>query len=90
MIMLTWFTSDMSLDTHHVILLSDSDIEDALSSSTTIVLPVTLTPPLAPLNCYRNKVFLSFSPYIECRLVEYSDLILMDLLDNILWMTPRS
>lgn len=74
MIMLTWFTSDMSSNTHPVILLSDFDIEDALSSSTTIVLPVTLTPPLAPLNCYRNKAFLSSSPYIECRLVEYSDL----------------
>lgn len=74
MIMLTWFTSDMSSDTHLVILSSDSDIEDALSSSTTIVLPVTLTPPLVPLNCYRNKAFLSSNPYIECRLVEYSDL----------------
>ena len=73
-ILVTWFTSDMSSDTHPDILLPDSDIEDALSSSTTIIPPVTRIPPLALLICYRNKVFLSFSLYIECRLIEYSDL----------------
>ena len=52
----------MSSDTHPVILSSDSDIEDALSFSTTIVLPVTLTPPLAPLICYRNKSFPIIQP----------------------------
>ena len=73
-IILTWFTSDTSSDTYPVILLSDSDIEDALPSSATIIPLVALTPPLALLICHRNRVFLSFSPYIECRLVEYSDL----------------
>jgi hypothetical protein len=60
--MLTWFTSDMSSDTHPVILSSDSDIEDALSSSTTIIPPVARIPLLALLNCHRNRVFLIIQP----------------------------
>jgi hypothetical protein len=62
MIILTWFTSDMCSDTHPVILSSNSDIGDALSSSTTIVPPVILTPPLAPLIFYRNKSFPIIQP----------------------------